>query len=261
MLRDVDRRVAFARLPHEERARARDGAMSLSQILWSAGGGAAHADVGEPSRCYVCGALSGTTVPLRRGLAGTFTAHDQCHGSGDRVCAACVWVMSGRSSKERHTWRLYSVLWREDGNVPDIMHPRAPHAPGAWCGNRKDLRPLVWTLLRPPECEWACSFAESSKLQCIPFCPINEQSAAPRVLFERDIVDVADAPRLVGPIARLRALGVSPAEICGGVTPRTAARVGTGVRRCFDELRPVSGSRIVALLAWAINKKHAEEFA
>ena len=234
---------------------------TLSTMLWR--------DAGEPGRqpcvigaCYVCGAESDHTVPLRHGMSDSFTAHDQCADlASDRVCAACAWVMGGRSSKALHTWRLYSVLWREDGAVPERAHLAAPDGgPRAWCGNRGDLRPMLRALLAPPPCAWSVSFAVSGQLQVVPFAPVVAAEGVPVVQFERLRVDCSDVLRLMPHVAALRGLGMSSEEITAG-RPSIATAMKLGAARAhMDALRTYQGAPLVQMLAWALKCEHAEEF-
>ena len=242
-----------------------DRTKSLPVLLWRDAGCSAVVGAQDVAgSCLYCGATSTTTLSAARAVPASFTAYDQCKAPGSsRLCAACAWTAGGRSSATRHTWRLYSVLWREDGDVPPRQHPKAPDGgPRSVALNRSDMRPILDVILRQPSCAWAASIAESGQLQCIPFCPVVPAGGAPRVLFERDVLDVSAAPAVMPHVAALRAMGVSAEEITGGAPSAAACmRIGAEGRRHLDALRDRRGDRLVHLLAWALKRDHAEGYA
>jgi len=249
--------------PEPPAVRAEAPPPTLSGRLWLDAGRPKPPGAGGPGVCYVCGWEAPATLPRRKALSDVFTAHDQCAATGsDRVCAGCAWTMGGRSSATLHTWRLYCVLWREDGAVPDRIHPAAPDGgTRAWCANRSDLRPLLRCLLAPPPCAWSASFAVSGQAQCVPFAPLVPAGGRPRVLVERSVLDVAEAPVLLPHVAALRAAGVDADTITSGRLDAGACmRLGAAARRHLDALRTHRGDPLVYLLAWALKRDHAEEF-
>lgn len=144
-------------------------------------------------QCALCGDYAVFTrkaAPLRDALGAGFTDWDKLSAPhSDIVCQACVFAMG---SKPPETFRLWSVLWREDWpeappSNEKFAYQKGPHT----CVTTKaDMGPVVETLLFPPRdgMRWSCSIADSGQIHTLPFATVNWGDAPWTVRFEREDV-------------------------------------------------------------------------
>lgn len=163
--------------------------------------------------CYLCGGSGAPTKPLST-LSKNFTQHALARSpSSDQVCESCLQALAG---KPPDTLRMWSLLWREDGRY---SQPSASGlaGPRVWLGNKADLRPIVETLVFPPDSSWVCCVADSGKLHTLPFAVVN---SGRQWVVRLDRIDVegssAEFAHVLGRVARLVGQGFSRKSIREG---------------------------------------------
>lgn len=237
--------------------------ISLSQHVWRATGAPPLPGQRDAAPCCVCGGDGAPVVDADGQLSDSFSAHrDMASISSRGLCVACAHAMAG---KPPATWRLWSVLWREDG----VSESRAG-APWSGLGltltNRAQTRMLLTTLLHPPACAWGMALADSGQIHVMPLAPLNLAGVrAWHVRLERNNVRCApDGFRmLVHACASLVAAGFTRTEV-EALEPHSSSLVKYGAhvwRQHAAVLRSVVRSPLMDLALFMVRKEEAADVA
>ena len=235
--------------------------VTLAQEVWRAAGlpPPAEATHAAPGTCGVCGGSMGPFAPMATALSDSFSAHrDMSSISSEHACAACLQTMTG---KPPATWRLWSVLWREDG-LAESREGAPWSGRGLSLTNRAQTGLLLETLIKPPPCRWGMSLADSGQIHVLQFAPINHGGAvAWTVRLERNNIRArsADFRRYVHAAASLISAGFSRTEV-ENLTPNagTLTKAGPPVwREHSTTLRPIVRSPTMDLALFMIRKDDA----
>ncbi len=202
---------------------------TLPQIIWDACGQPVH---GRPSYqlktakpCCVCGTMVTRGVSAAKGLSKTYSNFRELRSIASSVCCdACIWSMAG---KPPMTLRLWSVLWREDGQVLPSSSKSPWQPEGVRFTNKGDITDFQTVLLDPPRCVWGMSIADGGKIHVLPFAPLNT------VLGDNWCVRIDDLTvrssgleftEITEPAAILYAAGFSKASILSGAPQPSALK-------------------------------------
>lgn len=185
--------------------------------------------------CLVCGFGYSHVMPAKNTISRTDTDLDKFKAPwSEVVCSACAWCSEGRPPD---TLRMWSILYREDGQIDnpglfrDYITQKAEKADKTYSvqalleaenrvclANRADLSPYVITMLDPPDCPWACCFADSGQIHLVRFATLN-QGDHYSVIFERDEIrtSAAEFGLVLWNVASLRSAGFHTEDIRTGV--------------------------------------------
>lgn len=208
-----------------------------------------------PGVCAVTGERLDVTADINRALGDNFTDRSMFAAPhSDRVGEATLWACSGKGTS---TLRLWSIIAAPGVHLPPSHEKAFLSAPGLWLGNRADPRPIVDTLLSPPEGEWLVSIAVSAQKHVLPYARVNRGGGRWTARFEN--TDVTSDPieflAVHGAAVALRRLGLRDDEILTGRPGLIRSRdVLTEWRHHARSLAPYLQSPLLQLALWAITK-------
>lgn len=214
-----------------------------------------------PFACAVCGGVGTVGTPFNDGISDSFSAHrDMAIQGGENICGACLWAMTG---KPPDTFRMWSVLWRDDGDLPP-SRPGAPwSAAGMHLNNKGDLSAFRSVLIDPPACAWGMAVADSGQIHTLPFARLN----APRcrrwsIRLERN--HVTENPSVfrgvVHAVASLIVAGFAKADILSG-QPSIHALARGGAAAWLEHsqiVTRVANSPVLELACTVVRKEEAD---
>jgi hypothetical protein len=208
--------------------------------------------------CSICGAAcDGAAVRSKVAIKSSFSDHrDLRLPASEWCCCACTWSMEG---KPPDTFRMWSVVWREDQKTPVGAGPSHWQAPGLYLTNKGDTSELLSMLLDPPRCRWAMAVADSGKIHTMVFAPINlAGSTHLAVRHERNDVRClsSEFSEIHTHVEALLRAGYAKRDVLGG-NPQPSSLLKRGIdvwRHHGLLLRRWSSSPLLAL-AVALSKK------
>ena len=203
----------------------------------------------HPSRCWVCGAESERTMDRLRWMGANFVGQNRVRcPSSDRVCEACVSVMSGRPPD---TMRMYSHLVEGE----------------RWQKLNKGHKPAMREFLRGPHPkEWFAAIADSGQKHIIPWCPRNAPNqAGGAVLFEEQIVVLPKTHSgwmLIDHTSELLTVGATKEEVASGdYSARAWAIAGVELQAFEARYSGLRGGAWFGLAVWLAQRDEARVLA
>lgn len=158
--------------------------MTAPQLMFRDAGASPHDLADILGECSLCGATEVLTALAKKALKTGFSEYSLAAAPwSDRVCAACMWTLSGVPP---HTYRMWSTVFREDRSRA-ASHPEKAPPVGAHTTltNRGNTRPIIDALLDPPKLgPWFVAVAESGQKHILVHTPVNGPGERYSVRFE-----------------------------------------------------------------------------
>lgn len=211
-----------------------------------------------PGVCAMCGHHDERTAPIARALGKNFT-DQSCFADPrtDRVCWACMTCCSGRPPASLRMWTIVATPGRD---LPASAAKAAAiygDRPGICLTSRANTRPIIDTLISPPDGPWLVSVATSGQKHVLPYAVVNHGTSQWRVRMET--VTVISTPEEFATVTKhviqLRRAGAHSEDILAGRPGRVTSRHELEERMTvLNQLTPYIHSQILSLALWSITK-------
>lgn len=213
----------------------------------------------EPGTCDITGEHCEHTADAIKALGENFTDHSLWSAHTGRVGPAALWCCSGKGKDSPRTW---TWVCAPDEDLPDSSEKAPLHVPGICQTNRGNTRPVIDTLLNPPQGEWVVCIAVSGQKHVLPYARTNRGNSPWCVRME-DTTIRSDASlwRFVfTTVLALRRLGV-PADAIKTSSPAYIKNTQDLQRwkTLADPLIPYANAPITDLALWCITKPIMED--
>lgn len=236
---------------------------SATRLVWELLGepapqGATASIPTVPGTCAMCGQRDERTAPITRALGKNFT-DQSCFTDprSDRVCWACMACCSGRPPASLRMWTIVATPGRDLPASAEKASTVYGARPGICLTSRANTRPIIDTLISPPDGSWLVSVATSGQKHVLPYATVNHGSGVWRVRMET--VTVTSTPEEFATITKraiqLRRAGVHSDDILAGRPGRVTSRHELDERMTIlNQLTPYTHSPILGLALWSITK-------
>lgn len=213
----------------------------------------------HPAHCCITGEHTPITADAKRALGENFTDLSLWANQSGRVGQAALWCCSGKGKESPRMWTWICAPGRQ---LPDSAEKAPIHTKGICQTNRGNTRPVIDTLMHPPQGEWVLCIATSGQKHVLPYAKTNHGTDQWTIRMEDTTITATPAQwaAVFHTTLALRRLRIPADSIKKGTpdyvkTPQQLQRW----RELTDTLNPYRTAPITDLALWCITKPIMED--
>ena len=214
----------------------------------------------KPGTCIICAQHEERTARAKTALGTNYTDRTLFHAPySDRVCGPCLWCVTGPTLGSLRPWSIIATPGNILPESAEKAHQWVGETPGLCLTNRANTKPIINTLMNPPEGEWAVTIAESGQKHVLPYGTINKGKSAWTIRM--DSINITCTPKEFTTVFQaflaLRRAGHKTDDIQQGAPTLAAINTEQDLQAWQEnatKLQKYSNSPLLHMTGWLITK-------